>query len=56
MSNSNYTGRMARSMADINPHMSGPVELMPEPSRRGWADLALYIIALVSVTVVVWQS
>ena len=52
MSHSNHSGRIARSMSDINPYMSGPVHPMPEPKTRHWQDAALYLIGVVAVLVV----
>lgn len=49
MSHSNYSGRIARSMGEINPHMSGPVESMPDRSKDFWPGVALAVIAVVFV-------
>ena len=47
MSHSNFSGRIARQMSDINPYMSGPVEPMAEPKTRHWQDAVIYAIAVV---------
>ena len=52
MSHSNQTGRYARTMAQINPYMSGPVHPMPEPKTRHWQDVALYLAGVLAVLVV----
>ena len=49
MSHSNHTGRMVRQMIEINPYMSGPVELMSESSRIRWQDVVMYIACAVGV-------
>lgn len=49
MSHSNHSGRIARSMSDINPYMSGPVELMPEPKSRRLQDVVIYAISVAVV-------
>ena len=58
MSHSNQTGRMARQMIEINPYMSGPVESMPEPKRRLWQDVAVYLafVAAMILAAIVGQS
>lgn len=60
MSHSNYTGRIARSMIEINPYMRGTVEPMPDPTKepkaRFWQDAALYVIVPVVMAVIWWQA
>ena len=60
MSHSNHSGRIARQMIEINPSMSGPVELMTESSRIRWQDVIIYaagvaaVVAMAALSVMEW--
>lgn len=46
--NSNYTGRMARSMQEgINPYARGPIEPMRDAAKTPRAHWALYAVAVI---------
>lgn len=51
------TRRYPRTLQEaFGPYASGPVHPMPEPRRRFWQDVALYVVALIAVLAVIHFS
>ena len=56
MSYSTHSGKFARTMQQINPYMSGPVQPMPDPRRETLrsALLAAFIGLVLAGALVTW--
>ena len=51
---SSWTGRTHRTMESaFGPYASGPIHPMPEPRRRFWQDVALYVVVLIAILAVI---
>jgi len=51
---SSYRQRFPRTLQEaFGPYASGPVHPMPEPRRRFWQDVALYVVALIAILAVI---